>query len=86
MSDRPLPELARVAMPADRTEWCGYCAITTGNLRRATGDAEAVAWCSMHACPVVVDQQKGIGPGLFITCGKPHTVAEHQDEETTNAR
>lgn len=32
-------------------------------------------------CPVIVGQQKGVGPGLFITCGKAHTVAEHTDED-----
>ena len=35
----------------------------------------------IEPCPVVIGQQKGIGPGLFITCGKPHTVAEHRDDE-----
>lgn len=28
-------------------------------------------------CPVVVGQQHGPGPGLFITCGAPHAVADH---------
>lgn len=58
---------------------CTWCASATSSLRAASGDSTAVAACTMHACPVVVGQQKGVGPGLFITCGQPHTVDEHDE-------
>lgn len=78
--------------PITPTSTCAVCGGVVGvieNERQGSWWAHEVHPADDHdaevaePCPVIVGQQGAFGQ--FVTCGKPHAVADHEDAKPLNS-